>query len=99
MKLYHLLINKPRILILNKCDMADEEANNKWTIERLLNQTEVQTPTEIESKEERTRFESIIDFPHFLLHALKVYLHKKRINDDDVNIGNDDKVKIGSAAF
>ena len=22
--------NKPRILILNKCDMADEEANDKW---------------------------------------------------------------------
>ena len=22
--------NKPRILILNKCDMADEVANNKW---------------------------------------------------------------------
>lgn len=70
-----------------------QEPKNNWTIEGILNQSEVQASIEIESKEERTRFESIIDFPHFLLHALKVYLHKKRINDDDVKIGKqlDDK--------
>ena len=70
-----------------------QEAKNNWTIEGILKQTEVQTLTEIESKEERTRFESIIDFPHFLLHTLKVYLHKNGIKDDDVNIGKqlDDK--------
>ena len=70
-----------------------QEAKNNWTIEGILNQSEVQASTEIESKEERTRFESIIDFPHFLLHTLKVYLHKNGIKDDDVNIGKqlDDK--------
>lgn len=70
-----------------------QEPKNNWTIEGILNLSEVQASIEIESKEERTRFESIIDFPHFLLHTLKVYLHKKRINDDDVNIGKqlDDK--------
>lgn len=70
-----------------------QEAKNNWTIEGILKQTEVQTSTEIESKEERTRFESIIDFPHFLLHTLKVYLRKNGISDDDVNINKqlDDK--------
>ena len=70
-----------------------QEAKNNWTIVEILKQKEVQTSIEIESKEERTRFESIIDFPHFLLHALKVYLCNKGINDDDVNIGKqlDDK--------
>lgn len=70
-----------------------QEPKNNWTIEGILNQSEVQASTEIESKEERTRFESIIDFPHFLLHTLKVYLHKNGIKDDDVNIGKqlDDK--------
>ena len=70
-----------------------QEAKNNWTIEGILKQSEVQAPTEIESKEERTRFESIIDFPHFLLHTLKVYLYKNRIKDNDVNTGKqlDDK--------
>ena len=75
-----------------------QEAKNNWTIEGILKQTEVQTLTEIESKEERTRFESIIDFPHFLLHTLKVYLHKNRISDDEVNIGKqlyDKKLTVG----
>ena len=75
-----------------------QEAKNNWTIEGILNQSEVQASTEIESKEERTRFESIIDFPHFLLHALKVYLYKNRISDDEVNIGKqlyDKKLTVG----
>ena len=72
-----------------------QKAKNNWTIEEILKQSEVQASIEIESKEERTRFESIIDFPHFLLHTLKVYLYKNGISDDEVNIGNDDKVKIG----
>ena len=75
-----------------------QEAKNNWTIEGILNQSEVQASTEIESKEERTRFESIIDFPHFLLHTLKVYLHKNEIKDDDVNIGKqleDKKLTVG----
>lgn len=70
-----------------------QEPKNNWTIEGILNQSEVQASTEIESKEERTRFESIIDFPHFLLHTLKVYIHKKKIK---VDIGRqlDDKKLI-----
>ena len=70
-----------------------QEPKNNWTIEGILNQSEVQTSIEIERKEERTRFESIIDFPHFLLHTLKVYLYKNGISDDKVKIGKqlDDK--------
>ena len=70
-----------------------QEPKNNWTIEGILNQSEVQTSIEIESKEERTRFESIIDFPHFLLHTLKVYLYKKVRTDGDNIIGKqlDDK--------
>lgn len=30
-------------------------------------------------KNERVRFESIIDFPYFLLHVLRVYIHVKKI--------------------
>lgn len=36
--------------------------------------------------DERTRFESIIDFPHFLLHVLRIF--KKVKNIDDYNVGN-----------
>ncbi len=70
-----------------------QEAKNNWTIVEILKQKEVQTSTEIESKEERTRFESIIDFPHFLLHTLKVYLSKNGIKNGDFIIGKqlDDK--------
>jgi hypothetical protein len=70
-----------------------QEAENNWTIGEILKQSEVQASTEFESKEERTRFESIIDFPHFLLHTLKVYLYKKVRTDGDNIIGKqlDDK--------
>lgn len=70
-----------------------QEAKNNWTIVEILKQKEVQTSIEIESKEERTRFESIIDFPHFLLHTLKVYLSKNGIKNGDFIIGKqlDDK--------
>lgn len=70
-----------------------QEAENNWTIGEILKQSEVQASTEFESKEERTRFESIIDYPHFLLHTLKVYIHKKKIK---VDIGRqlDDKKLI-----
>lgn len=36
--------------------------------------------------DERTRFESIIDFPHFLLHVLRIFKKVKKI--DDYNVGN-----------
>lgn len=62
-------------------------------IEDIICKQPVASVDGINERDERVRFESIIDFPHFLLHTLKVYLYKNGIKDDDVNIGKqlDDK--------
>ena len=45
-------------------------------------------------KEERKRFESIIDFPHFLLHVLRVFKNVNKIDDLNVDKLLDDKSLI-----
>jgi hypothetical protein len=47
-------------------------------IEDIICKQPVASVDGINERDERVRFESIIDFPHFLLHALKVYLCKKK---------------------
>ena len=62
-------------------------------IEDIICKQPVASVDGINERDERVRFESIIDFPHFLLHTLKVYIHKKKIK---VDIGRqlDDKKLI-----
>ena len=42
-------------------------------------------------RDEHVRFESIIDFPHFLLHTLRVFVNIKGVQDTDLGLQLDDK--------
>lgn len=75
---------KPEFPSAQQNDHTQEITNKDWTIEGILQQQKMQVPTEDESKENRKRFESIIDFPHFLLHTLKVYLYKNNIEPNNI---------------
>lgn len=45
----------------------------------------------IQEDGKRVRFESIIDFPHFLLHSLRVFVNVKNINVDELGDQLDDR--------
>ncbi len=50
------------------------------TIKEAINSNfEIEIEDEYSEENKKTRFESIIDFPYFLLHTLRVYIHLKNI--------------------
>ena len=57
--------------------------NKKFIIKNIIKPNfKVDKTEEITDKDERVRFESIITFPHFLLHVLKIHAADKKIHHE-----------------
>lgn len=71
-------------LNMEKIEETRKESN---TIEQIikLNQKNINLNNEIEVEEDNLRFESIIDFPYFLLHALRIFVKQKEIKAKNEN--------------
>jgi len=75
------------------------DAKNGLTIRDLMQpQTDIDAG-EKEDDTDRVRFDSIIGFPHFLLHTLRVYVREQGITSSEVNLIDDllDDKKLVSA--
>ncbi len=77
-------INKDISESNNEETIKKESKNNGISIKEILKPSFNIDDINIDyDKEERVRFESIIDFPYFLLHVLKVMIHKEDIKNKD----------------
>ena len=80
-------------------DYKSVQVKNKYlgeelTIDTIISKENFKPIDYTEVEEDRIRFESIIDFPHFLLHALKIFITKYSIKlSEDKQVGKllDDK--------
>lgn len=89
-----------------KTDKQDDETyesneSQNFTIRNLIDENFIVDDEGYNDDDSRVRFESIIDFPHFLLHTLKVYiaLHKVTHKEAESKIVDDllDDKKLLSA--
>ena len=65
----------------------DHSLNDKnLTVEQIIDNKDFVPLEQIEIEEERVRFESIIDFPHFLMHVLRVFINQYDIELENKNI-------------
>lgn len=75
-------------------DLKKLNATDSFTIDQIIGNDNFKVVEEIEVEEERVRFESIIDFSHFLMHTLRVFIHNYQIqlpNDKKIGRQLDDK--------
>ena len=65
--------------------------SEKCKIADIINNPPQQDFDGTNERDEHVRFESIIDFPHFLLHTLRVFVNIKGIQDSNLGLQLDDK--------
>ena len=74
----------PTFTSLSGLGDKNEKENKSVTIREIISDGySVERYDGVDDNNDRIRFESIIDFPHFLLHVLKVYVKIKGISSDD----------------
>lgn len=85
--------------LVNSCQSESDTSERELTIKKIIS-PEFKPESQLENvdtsnEDADARFESIISFPHFLLHAIRVYLSKdKRLEKVDLDKSLDDKKLI-----
>lgn len=102
---WNSLINEDEIYKINKIQV-NNIIINKPILDILEEETKILNNEDKEDYDEQERFNSIINFPNFLLHVLKIQEHDKDIPLDDKRLldtfniflenGNVDKEKINN---
>ena len=86
--------------IINEVSIGQKGSAPKPISELIMPEyTREQTLVDYDGKDVKVRFESIIDFPYFLLHCLKVYVDDNKLESDDGrnlcdSLLNDKKLKV-----
>lgn len=84
--------------LVNSCQSESDTSERELTIKEIIS-PEFKPEFKLENvdtsnEDADARFESIISFPHFLLHAIRVYLHKNKQLEVNLDKSLDDKKLI-----